>query len=41
MTTLDEVDKISEQNLDRRESVKWKTYIHRSIFKVDCINEIK
>ncbi|KAI4531505.1 hypothetical protein MG293_018019 [Ovis ammon polii] len=34
MTTLDEVDKISEQNLDRRESVKRKTYIHRSIFKL-------
>lgn len=41
VTMLEAVDKITEQNLDRRESVRWKTYIHKSIFKVKCINEIK
>ena len=41
MITLEKADKIIEQNLDRRERMKWKTCIHKSIFKVNCINEIK
>ena len=35
--TLEKADKIIEQNLDRRERMKWKTCIHKRIFKVNCI----